>query len=55
MLVGDGGFFLVDTETWSVQPMHLIVDGFTHAPSVSLGQPQKMGLDVTGHKMKEIE
>jgi WD40 repeat protein len=55
VLVGDGGFFLVDTETWSVQPMHLIVDGFTHAPRVSLGQPQKMGLDVTGHKMKEID
>jgi len=50
VLVGDGGLFLVDTETWSVLTMHLIVDGFTHAPRVVLPESDFMGLNVTGYK-----
>jgi WD40 repeat protein len=50
VLVGDGGLFLVETETWSVLPMHLIVDAFTHAPRVVLPESTFMGLDVTGYK-----
>jgi len=50
VLVGDGGLFLVETETWSALTMHLIVDGFTHAPRVVLPESGFMGLDVTGYK-----
>lgn len=55
VLVGDGGFFLVDTVTWSVVPMHLIVDGFSHAPRVTLGEPDRMGLDMTGYQIRDEE
>jgi len=50
VLAGDGGFFLVDTATWSLMPVHLIVDAFSHAPRVILAEPVHMGLDVTGHR-----
>jgi hypothetical protein len=33
--------------------MHLIVDAFSHAPRVQLGQQGFMGLGVTGHKPGE--
>ena len=41
--------FLVDTSTWTLLPMHLIVDGFMYAPRVVLADPGHMGLDVTGY------
>jgi WD40 repeat protein len=50
VLVGDGGVFLVDTATWSVLPMNLIVDSFSRAPGVVLSEEGHMGLDVTGHR-----
>ena len=50
VLVGDGGMFLVDTETWTRLPMHLLVDGFSHVPRVKLDEQGYMGLDVTGHR-----
>jgi WD40 repeat protein len=50
VLAGDGGVFLVDTATWKVLPMNLIVDSFSRAPSVVLPKEGKMGLDVTGHR-----
>jgi WD40 repeat protein len=49
VLAGDGGVFLVDTSTWTLLPMHLIVDGFMYAPRVVLADPGHMGLDVTGY------
>jgi len=49
-LAGDGGMFLVDTETWAAVPMHLIVDSFSRAPMVLLPEKGFMGLDVTGHR-----
>lgn len=49
-LAGDGGMFLVDTETWAAVPMHLIVDSFSRAPMVMLADKGHMGLDVTGHR-----
>ena len=49
-LAGDGGMFLVDTETWAAVPMHLIVDSFSRAPMVMLAEKGNMGLDVTGHR-----
>lgn len=49
-LAGDGGMFLVDTETWSAVPMNLIVDSFSRAPMVLLPDKGYMGLDVTGHR-----
>ena len=42
--------FLVDTKTWGVLPMHLIVDSFSRAPMVMLADKGNMGLDVTGHR-----
>ena len=50
VLVGDGGVFLVDTATWKILPMQLIVDSFSHAPAVKLSEEGHMGLDVTGHR-----
>ena len=50
VLAGDGGMFLVDTNTWTALPMHLIVDAFSHAPRVLLAEPEYMGLDVTGYR-----
>ena len=52
-LVGDGGFFLVDTATWTQLPVHLIVDGFSHAPRVILARPGQMGLNLTGYIPEE--
>jgi len=49
VLAGDGGMFLVDTETWTSLPMHLIVDAFSRAPMVLLSGTANMGLNVTGH------
>lgn len=49
-LAGDGGMFLVDTETWAAVPVHLIVDSFSHAPRVLLSDKGHLGLDVTGHQ-----
>ena len=49
-LAGDGGMFLVDTDTWAAVPMHLIVDSFSRAPLVVLADKGHMGLDVTGHR-----
>lgn len=49
VLVGDGGMFLVDTETWSLLEMNLIVDSFSRAPTVILSEEGHMGLDVTGY------
>jgi len=42
--------FLVDAETWTAVPMHLIVDSFSRAPMVLLPEKSFMGLDVTGHR-----
>jgi len=42
--------FLVDAETWTAVPMHLMVDSFSHAPRVLLSDKGQMGLDVTGHR-----
>jgi WD40 repeat protein len=51
VLVGDGGLFLVDVATWTLMDMHMIVDGFRHAPRVVLAEPgDAMGLAVTGHQ-----
>ena len=50
VLAGDGGMFLVDTETWVSVPMHLMVDSFSRAPLVLLSDKGYMGLDVTGHR-----
>ena len=50
VLAGDGGMFLVDTETWAAVPMQLIVDSFSRAPMVMLSEKGNMGLDVTGHR-----
>jgi len=50
VLVGDGGMFLVDTETWSLLEMNLIVDSFSRLPAVILSEEGHMGLDVTGHR-----
>ena len=50
VLVGDGGVFLVDTATWSVLPMNLMVDSFSRLPGVVLSEKAYMGLDVTGHR-----
>lgn len=52
VLVGDGGVFLVDTQTWKVIPMKIIVDSFSRAPLVVLSDEGQMGLDVTGHRPK---
>ena len=52
VLAGDGGFHLVDTATWSLLPVQLIVDGFSHAPRVILGQPGQMGLSLTRHSLE---
>ena len=49
-LAGDGGMFLVDAETWTAIPVHLIVDSFSHAPRVMLSDKGHMGLGVTGHQ-----
>jgi WD40 repeat protein len=49
LVAGDGGLFLVDTGTWTLLPMRLIVDGFSHAPRVILAEPGQMGLSVTRH------
>jgi len=54
VLVGDGGLFLVDTDTWTVLPMHLIVDAFSHPPQVQLSESAQMGLDVTGHRPEPV-
>jgi len=51
VLAGDGGVFLVDVATWALLPLYMMVDGFGHAPRVVLGEPKKMGLDVTGHAL----
>jgi len=50
VLAGDGGMFLVDTNTWVSVPMHLIVDSFSRAPMVLLSDQGHMGLDVTRHR-----
>ena len=50
VLAGDGGMFLVDTNTWVSVPMHLIVDSFSRAPTVLLPGKGHMGLDVTRHR-----
>ena len=55
VLVGDGGVFLVDTATWKILPMQLIVDSFSHAPAVKLSEQGQMGLDVTGHRPNSHE
>jgi WD40 repeat protein len=52
VLAGDGGFHLVDTATWSLLPIQLIVDGFSHAPRVILGEPGQMGLSLTRHSVE---
>ena len=50
VLAGDGGMFLVDTNTWVSVPMHLIVDSFSRAPMVLLSDKGHMGLDVTRYR-----
>ena len=50
VLVGDSGVFLVDTATWKILPMQLIMDSFSHAPAVNLSEQGQMGLDVTGYR-----
>ena len=50
VLAGDGGMFLVDTNTWVSVPMHLIVDSFSRAPMVLLSDQGHMGLDVTRYR-----
>jgi WD40 repeat protein len=52
VLAGDGGLFLVNTETWKVMPMKLIVDSFSRAPAVKLSEEGQMGLGVTGHRVE---
>ena len=52
VLAGDGGVFLVNTETWKVMPMKLIVDSFSRAPAVILSEQGQMGLGVTGHRVE---
>lgn len=51
LLAGDGGLFLVETDTWTQLPMHLIVDAFSHAPQVVLAAPVHMGLGMTGYQL----
>jgi hypothetical protein len=55
LLAGDGGLFLVETDTWTQVPLHLIVDAFSHAPRVILPEPIHMGLGMTGYELSTSE